>query len=110
MNYKALGERIRNERIRLHLTQEKLAEAVSISTAYVGQIERGERSLTLDKLVTIANHLNVTVDYLLSDYIPVKDDNTAEIWQQITKGKSEEDKAFIIDMLKTLCQHIGRKK
>lgn len=110
MDYKALGERIRNERIKLHLTQEKLAEAVNISTAYVGQIERGERSLTLDKLISIAKHLNVTVDYLLSDYLTAPDDKLSDIWQQITANKSSDDKAFIIDMLKVLCQHIGKRK
>ncbi len=108
MNYKALGEKIRAERLKLHFTQEKLAERVSISTAYVGQIERGERSLTLDKLVLIAKELNVTIDYLLSEDIPIKDDNMTETWQQLTANKSESEKAFIIDMLKVLCQHISR--
>ena len=50
MDYKLLGKRIREERLRLGKTQESLAEEVNISTAYLGQIERGERSVTLDKL------------------------------------------------------------
>lgn len=40
MDYHALGKRIREERLRLNLTQEKLAEEVGVSTAYIGQIER----------------------------------------------------------------------
>ena len=47
MDYKRLGERIREERLRLHLTQARLAEDVDISDTYMGAIERGERSLTL---------------------------------------------------------------
>ncbi len=109
MDYTALGKRIRMERVRLNLTQERLAECVNISTAYVGQIERGERSLTLDKLVSIARVLNVTVDYLLSDYVSVQDDNLALMWMQLTAGKCAEDKALIMDMLKVLCLHIDRK-
>lgn len=42
MNYSASGKRVREERLRLNLTQEKLAEDVNISTAYLEQIERGE--------------------------------------------------------------------
>ena len=74
MRQKALGRRIREERLKLNLTQEKLAEDVDLSMAYIGQIERGERSLTLDNLVAVANRLGVTVDYLLSDSIAAKDD------------------------------------
>lgn len=48
MEQQALGKRIREERLKLNLTQERLAEDVNLSTAYIGQIERGERSLTLD--------------------------------------------------------------
>ena len=74
MEQKTLGRRIREERLKLNLTQEKLAEDVDLSMAYIGQIERGERSLTLDNLVAVANRLGVTVDYLLSDSIAAKDD------------------------------------
>ena len=61
MDYKRLGERIREERQRLHLTQAQLAEDVDISDTYMGAIERGERSLTLDTLVRLVNRLGVTV-------------------------------------------------
>ena len=47
MDYTRLGKRIKEERLRLNLTQEKLSEKVGISTAYLGQIERGERCITL---------------------------------------------------------------
>ena len=39
MDYKRLGERIREERLRLHLTQAQLAEDVDISDTYMGAIE-----------------------------------------------------------------------
>lgn len=42
MDYKALGRRIREERLKRNLTQEQLAEAIEISNSYMGQIERGE--------------------------------------------------------------------
>ena len=54
MDYTRLGKRIKEERLRLNLTQEKLSEKVGISTAYLGQIERGERCITLDKLIPLA--------------------------------------------------------
>ena len=69
MDYKRLGERIREERLRRGLTQAQLAEAVDISNTYMGAIERGERCLTLDTLVRLVNRLSVTVDYLLADSV-----------------------------------------
>ena len=41
-----IGKRIRAERLHLNITQEKLAEDVNLSLAYIGQVERGDRSLT----------------------------------------------------------------
>lgn len=76
MDYTRLGKRIKEERLRLNLTQEKLSEKVGISTAYLGQIERGERCITLDKLIPLANYLGVTVDFLLTDYIVTDEDNS----------------------------------
>ena len=46
MNYIDLGRRIREERQKLNLTQEKLSESINVSTTYIGQIERGERGPT----------------------------------------------------------------
>lgn len=109
MDYTALGKRIREERLKLNLTQEKLAEDVELSTAYIGQIERGERSLTLDKLVLIANRLGVTVDYLLSDSVPAQDDNQYHIWLQLMSGKADKEKALAVNMVKLLFGYLDDK-
>ena len=67
MNYRALGSRIKKRRLELNLTQEKLAEKVDLSAVYIGQIERGERKMTIDTLVKLANSLNTSVEELLTD-------------------------------------------
>lgn len=102
MDYGALGKRIREERMRLNLTQEKLAEDVGVSTAYIGQIERGERSLTLDKLIKVVNRLGVTVDYLLSDYVVATDDTSMNLLIQLMHDRTQEEKTLAINLLKVL--------
>lgn len=67
-NNNLLGKHIREERKKLGYTQEQLAELINISSAYLGQIERGERSITLDKLIPLSKQLNVSIDYLISEY------------------------------------------
>lgn len=109
MDFELLGKRIKSERVKLHLTQEKLAEAVDISTAYLGQIERGERNVTLDKLIPIANRLGVTIDFLLSDYINSPDDASIDTVRQLFQEKSPAQKELAINLLKLLFSYTDNK-
>ena len=72
MDRKILGKRIREERMRIGLTQEQVAEYIDVSTTYIGFIERGERSVTLEKLALLAQCFHVTIDSLLRER-PVQD-------------------------------------
>ena len=110
MDYIQLGKRIRNERKRLQLTQSALAEDIDISDTYIGQIERGERSLTLDTLVRLVNRLGVTIDYLLSDYVICNDNNIVEQFKQVIDNQSHERKQMAIDIIKTLFSHLDHEK
>ncbi|MFC0903966.1 helix-turn-helix domain-containing protein [Clostridium sp. MT-14] len=65
INGQEVGRRIRGKREELNLTREKFAEMVNLSTLYIGQLERGERQMSLTALVRIANCLHVTTDYLI---------------------------------------------
>ena len=105
MDYKRLGKRIREERTCLNLTQSELAETIDISTTYMGSIERGERSLTLDTLIRLVNRLGVTIDYLLSDSVSDSYNNILEQFKQIIDQQPLERKQLAINMLRTLFAH-----
>ena len=109
MDYKRLGERIRKERLRLHLTQAQLAEAVDISDTYMGAIERGERSLTLDTLVRLVNRLGVTVDYLLADSVTDSDANIMEQFKQIIDQQPLERKQMAVNVLRTIFSYFNQE-
>lgn len=109
MDYIALGQRIRQERLKLNLTQEKLAEDVGLSTTYIGQVERGERSLTLGKLVLIVNRFGVTVDYLLSDSVEPENDSQYHIWSQLMNGRTEDEKALAVNMVKLMFGYLDEQ-
>lgn len=106
MDYKNLGQRVREERLKLNLTQEQLAESIDISSSYMGQIERGERSVTLDTLVRLVNKLGVTIDYLLQDYTNVNDDNFINHFKQIMYGRDSKQKQMALDVLKVMFSHV----
>ena len=105
MDYVKLGEKIKKERIRNRFTQEMLAEMADITSSYVGQIERGERKVTLSKLVRIANVLNVSVDYLLSDNIELTEDTLQVEIKNAMNNMEEKDKHMIIDIIKIINEY-----
>ena len=54
-----IGQRIRNYRVQQGLSQERLAELAGVHPTYIGQIERGEKNLTIESLEKITCALNV---------------------------------------------------
>lgn len=62
---KAIGKRIREEREKLGLSREEFAEIIGLSDYYVGQLERGERQMSLPVLVKMSGCLHVSLDYLI---------------------------------------------
>ncbi len=50
----------------LGLSQEKLAEKVSLHRTYIGSVERSERNVSIDNVERIAHALGVDIAELLS--------------------------------------------
>lgn len=64
---KKFGEKIRQERQKKGLSQEKLAEIAKIHRTYIGMIERGEKNITLLNINKIAKALNLPIFELFKD-------------------------------------------
>lgn len=63
---KRIGLNFRVERTKLMYSQEKFAEIANVHTNYIGKVERGEQNLTIKKIVSLANSLNVPVENILN--------------------------------------------
>ena len=61
---KVIGQRLRNYRINLELSQEKLAEMAGCHPTYIGQIERGEKNATIESIEKISNALEIPLSRL----------------------------------------------
>jgi transcriptional regulator with XRE-family HTH domain len=107
MDYGKLGARIKEERIKRHLSREKMAEDLDISASYIGQIERGERCLTVDTLVHVANYYQLSVDYLLRDSLDMAENATEEEWKRLTLGKTSEEKRKLIQAIEAIDEYKG---
>lgn len=60
-----LGLRIKMLRTEKGLTQEKPAESLGISVEYVGKIERGKRTPSLDLVIAMSKFFHTSTDYIL---------------------------------------------
>ena len=54
VDYSAIGQRIKRSRRARGMTQEHLAEALTVSVGYISQIERGVTKISLDTLAAVA--------------------------------------------------------
>lgn len=100
MDYILLGKRIRDERLLLRLTLEKLAERTDKSINFIGQIERGEGKPSLETMVDIANALGTTVDSLLQDNVRAVNDSVGKEVEAIIRTLDDNGKQFILDVVK----------
>ena len=59
LDYKAIGKRIKIQRIQREMTQEKLAELTGLSNPHISNVETGSTQVSLKSLIAIANALDV---------------------------------------------------
>jgi len=62
------GNKVREERIKLHLSQEDLAAKANVHRTYIGMIERAEKNITLENIKKIADALALKLSDFFSDF------------------------------------------
>lgn len=60
------GERVRQFRSRVGLTQEQLGRAAGLHRTYIGGVERGERNVSLHNILRLAGALRVDASELVT--------------------------------------------
>lgn len=81
-----MGERLRAQRKRMGLTQEQAAELLGISTTFYGEVERGNRRLSLEKIVLVQERMNLEPSYLISGKL-ITEESMAAIFKDCPKEK-----------------------
>ena len=106
INFKKVGQNLRAERERIGQTQEQIADAIDVTPAFVGHLERAERSMSLNTLIKFCNYYHVTIDYLLSDILPPEHDSVASQIADMLLTKTPEQQAAILDILRSVIRHV----
>ena len=89
----SLGERIRQRRQVLKLTQQQLAAAINLTSQHISAIEQDKRAPSLNSLARLAEELGVTIDYLVTGKEGIITDTIPAI---------KADKRLSIDVKKAL--------
>lgn len=62
-----LGERVKKRRLELGMTARELARRTGLSASFISQLERGKTNVSLESLRLIAEQLDASILYFLSD-------------------------------------------
>ncbi|MBI5625280.1 MAG: helix-turn-helix transcriptional regulator [Elusimicrobia bacterium] len=102
--YREIGVRVRHERLRLGWTQEELAEKSDLHPAYVGQIERGEKKISIETLRRLAKAVSVRMSDLLNESaLPPPADWESRIGG-LLRDRDPQEARFLYDTLRQLAR------
>ena len=65
---KHLGNKLKMRRLALGLTQTKVARAINVTFQQVQKYEKGTNGVSSIRLLQLANHLSVSVNYFFEDF------------------------------------------
>ena len=100
LDSKSIGKRIRTQREKLGLSRDNLAKIVNLSTYYIGQIERGERNMSIQTLYNISESLNISMDYIVKGKVKhTKDMLVLESLENNYQQIPNNDIKGVIDLL-----------
>ena len=101
---KHIGESIRSTRKAKGLTIDTLSELVGISSSFLGTLERGESSLSVETLMNICRVLGVSSDSIILSQEPTPAspavNDKKDIIMTLLSNASEDELSFLVDYIK----------
>ena len=97
LNYKKIGERLRKLRKYMGLTQEQVAEILSVGRDAILRIEKGDRKIDLQELMNFSKLYNISMDELTMEEHTI---NSSDVtFARGFNELSEKDKKEIISLI-----------
>lgn len=86
MDLISIGSRIKAERKKLGLSQERLAEQVNVTPHYIYEIERGSKAMSLETLMNLCTAMELSADYVL---FGIQRQNAGSVYEKLDQLSDE---------------------
>ena len=104
LDYKVIGQRLKNARIAKNLTQEDLAEKIDISVAFLSRVERGNSHINLKRLNQVCNLLDVSEGYILNGAFSNSTNYLDKEFSELLKSCSPEKQRLIYNIAQVIAE------
>ncbi len=104
LDYTIIGERLKKARTDKKMTQERLAEKLDVSIAFLSRIERGNSHVNLKRLSQICEILGVSEGYILNDASSNSENYLTSEFNDILNSVSPEKQKLIYKIAKVICE------
>ena len=102
VDYKLIGKRIKEARVKSGQTQETVSERADITVVYLSKIENGKVKPTLDTLNTICNAIECDLGSLFINSTSESSDYQNERVIKLYRDCSPSVKPIVLDLLESL--------
>lgn len=105
---KRIGERIKQRREQLGLTQEQFAERLGLTTNYISTVERGASFPRCEKLLAIINGLETSADAIFCDVITHTEYRSGILSEELKELPAEEQQR-ILEIVELMIKQAKKK-
>lgn len=110
MYKRAIGNRIRQARLKKGMTQEQVVNFVDISIPHYSNIERGKISPSLETLLKIINAIDGVPNEIFQDVIQNKSLVYSEKELSLFEGCTEKEVELILENIRVLKEALKQKR
>lgn len=109
--YTKLGERLKEARIKKHMTQEELSEKIDSATSSISHLENGTHSPSLKTLIKICNVLEIGIDALLCDSLSaISSSYLDKDFEKLLSDCTVQEKKLLLRILEVTKKTIREQK
>ncbi len=112
VNYESLGNKIRERRNFLKVTQENLANDINVSASFISDIENGRRKMSLETMIKISIALKTSLDYFILDNVKdvkLKNNTKFDELKNILETVDEKKESVFLDFAINSAKFLSNK-
>ena len=104
LDFAIIGQRLKKTRLEKNMTQEKLAEQLDVSVAFLSRIERGLSHINLKRLSQICGILGVSEGYILNGTASTSEQYLISEFNEILSNCPSNKQKLIYKIAKTIIE------